>query len=34
MVYYGFWYCAMMDALLALIRETQKPVSGSVEIAL
>ena len=33
-VYYGFWYCAKMDALLAFIRETQKPVSGSVELNL
>ena len=33
-VYYGFWYCAKMDALLAFIRETQKPVTGSVELNL
>ena len=34
MVYYGFWYCAKMDALLAFIRETQRPVTGRVELAL
>jgi len=34
MVYYGFWYCAKMDALLAFIRETQKPVSGHVVLNL
>jgi argininosuccinate synthase len=34
MVYYGFWYCAKMDALLAFIRETQKPVTGRVELNL
>ena len=34
MVYYGFWYCAKMDALMAFIRETQKPVSGSVKLTL
>ncbi len=34
MVYYGFWYCAKMDALLAFIRETQKPVTGHVELNL
>jgi len=33
-VYYGFWYCAKMDALLAFIRESQKPVTGSVELHL
>ena len=33
-VYYGFWYCAKMDALLAFIRESQKPVTGSVELNL
>ena len=27
MVYYGFWYCAKMDALLAFIREAQQPVT-------
>ncbi|HQZ67681.1 MAG TPA: argininosuccinate synthase [Planctomycetaceae bacterium] len=34
MVYYGFWYCAKMDALMAFIRETQKPVTGSVTLTL
>jgi len=34
MVYYGFWYCAKMDALLAFIREAQKPVTGTVELNL
>jgi argininosuccinate synthase len=33
-VYYGFWYCAKMDALLAFIREAQRPVSGRVELNL
>ena len=33
-VYYGFWYCAKMDALLAFIREAQRPVTGAVELAL
>ena len=30
MVYYGHWYCAKMDALLAFIREAQRPVTGEV----
>lgn len=34
MVYYGFWYCAKMDALMAFIRETQKPVTGEVKLTL
>lgn len=34
MVYYGFWYCAKMDALLAFIRETQKPVTGEIVLTL
>ena len=34
MVYYGFWYAAKMDALLAFIREAQKPVSGEVTLGL
>ena len=34
MVYYGFWYCAKMDALMAFIRETQKPVTGDVKLTL
>ena len=33
-VYYGFWYSAKMDALLAFIREAQRPVSGSVTLNL
>ena len=34
MIYYGLWYCAKMDALLAFIRETEQPVTGSVELDL
>ncbi|MBL8816099.1 MAG: argininosuccinate synthase [Planctomyces sp.] len=34
MVYYGFWYCAKMDALMAFIQETQKPVTGEVTLTL
>jgi argininosuccinate synthase len=34
MVYYGFWYTAKMDALLAFIREAQKPVTGTIELNL
>jgi argininosuccinate synthase len=34
MVYYGFWYAAKMDALLAFIREAQKPVTGDVKLGL
>jgi argininosuccinate synthase len=34
MVYYGFWYCAKMDALLAFIREAQRPVTGSIALDL
>ncbi|MDR1957973.1 MAG: argininosuccinate synthase [Planctomycetaceae bacterium] len=34
MVYYGFWYCAKMDALLAFIRDAQKPVTGQVTLRL
>jgi argininosuccinate synthase len=33
-VYYGFWYAAKMDALLAFIREAQRPVTGTVEFGL
>jgi len=33
-VYYGFWYSAKMDALLAFIREAQRPVSGEVTLNL
>lgn len=34
MVYYGFWYHAKMDALMAFIREAQKPVTGEVTLGL
>ncbi len=34
MVYYGFWFCAKMDALLAFIRQAQTPVSGQVKLDL
>jgi len=34
MVYYGFWYTAKMDALLAFIRQAQTPVSGEVSLNL
>jgi argininosuccinate synthase len=34
MVYYGLWYCAKMDALLAFIREAQRPVTGHVVLDL
>lgn len=34
MVYYGFWYHAKMDALLAFIRQAQKPVCGTVTLEL
>ena len=34
MVYYGFWYVPKMDALLAFIREAQKPVTGTVTLGL
>jgi argininosuccinate synthase len=34
MVYYGFWYGAKLDALLAFIREAQKPVTGEVTLGL
>ncbi|MEZ6056337.1 MAG: argininosuccinate synthase [Planctomycetaceae bacterium] len=34
MVYYGFWYCAKMDALMAFIRELQQPVTGQVTVGL
>ncbi|HBO43565.1 MAG TPA: argininosuccinate synthase [Planctomycetaceae bacterium] len=34
MAYYGFWYHAKMDALLAFIREAQKPVTGEVSLDL
>lgn len=34
MVYYGFWYCRKMDALMAFMRESQKTVNGSVTLDL
>ncbi|HZZ27289.1 MAG TPA: argininosuccinate synthase [Pirellulales bacterium] len=34
MVYYGFWYTAKMDALMAFIREGQKTVDGEVTLNL
>ncbi|NIL95988.1 MAG: argininosuccinate synthase [Planctomycetales bacterium] len=34
MVYYGFWYCPKMDALMALIRQAQQPVNGEVRLNL
>jgi argininosuccinate synthase len=34
MVYYGFWYTAKMDALLALIRQAQRTVTGEVSLKL
>src|SRR5262245_52156682 len=34
MVYYGFWYSAKMDALLAFIRQAQLPVTGEVTLGL
>lgn len=34
MVYYGYWYCAKLDALLAFIRESHKNVTGTVRLNL
>jgi argininosuccinate synthase len=34
MVYYGFWFHAKMDALMAFIREAQKPVTGLASLNL
>jgi len=34
MVYYGFWYTAKMDALMAFIREAQQPVTGEATLGL
>ena len=34
MVYYGFWYHAKLDALMAFIREAQRPVTGEVTLNL
>jgi argininosuccinate synthase len=34
MVYYGFWYGAKMDALMAFIRQAQKTVTGEAKLDL
>lgn len=34
MVYYGFWYTPKMDALMAFIRDAQRPVTGEVTLQL
>ena len=34
MVYYGFWYCAKMDSLMAFLRETEQPVTGTISVGL
>jgi len=34
LVYYGFWYHAKMDALMAFIRQAQQPVTGEVTLQL
>jgi len=34
MVYYGFWYHAKLDALMAFIRQAQQPVTGDVTLKL
>ena len=34
MIYYGFWYHAKMDALLAFIKDMQKHVTGEVGLQL
>ena len=34
MVYYGFWFTAKMDAMMAFIREVQKNVTGEVKLNL
>ncbi len=34
MVYYGHWYCAKMDALMAFIRESHKYMSGTITLKL
>lgn len=34
LVYYGFWYHAKMDALMAFIRQSQEPVTGEVNLNL
>jgi argininosuccinate synthase len=32
MVYYGFWYSPKMDALMAFIREAERPVTGEATL--
>jgi len=34
MVYYGFWYHAKLDALMAFMRQAEKPVTGEVGLKL
>ncbi len=34
MVYYGYWYAAKFDALLAFIEQAQKNVTGEVSLNL
>jgi len=34
MVYYGYWFHAKMDALMAFIRQAQQPVTGEVSLNL
>jgi argininosuccinate synthase len=34
MVYYGYWYAAKFDALMAFIRQSHKVVTGSVKLRL
>jgi argininosuccinate synthase len=34
LVYYGFWYCAKLDALQAFIREAQKHTTGEIRLKL
>ena len=34
MVYYGYWYHAKLDALMAFIRQAQEPVTGEVSLDL
>jgi argininosuccinate synthase len=34
MVYYGFWYTAKMDALMAFNCEAQEPVTGEAKLGL
>lgn len=33
-IYYGFWYCRKMDAMLAFIREAQRNVTGEIVLKL